>query len=103
MRDVIAAEPFRIAVPDEILTDLKLRLLKTRWPIEAKAPPWTYGASVAYMRDTVDYWLNHYDWRKSETALNRFPNYKADLDGKQDHFILERGAGAVPLPLILTH
>jgi pimeloyl-ACP methyl ester carboxylesterase len=103
MLDTIKAEPFHISVSDEVLIDLKDRLAKTRWPIEAKAAPWTYGASLAYMRDMVDYWRNRYDWRKSEAALNRFPNYKADLDGKQVHFILERGSGPDPLPLILTH
>ena len=103
MHDHIKAEPFRISVPDEVLVDLKDRLAKTRWPIEATAAPWTYGASLAYMRDTVDYWLNRYDWRKSEAAINRFPNYKATLDGKKVHFILERGSGPDPLPLILTH
>src|SRR6202046_3590994 len=103
MHDTIHAEPFRISVPDEVLADLKDRLAKTRWPIEAKAAPWTYGASLAYMRDTVDYWRNRYDWRRSEAALNRFPNYKATLDGKQVHFILERGSGPDPLPLILSH
>ena len=103
MHDQIKAEPFHLFVPDDVLIDLKDRLAKTRWPIEAKAAPWTYGASLAYMRDTIDYWLNRYDWRKSEAALNRFPNYKATLDGKQVHFILERGSGPDPLPLILTH
>ena len=103
MYDVIKAEPFRVSVPDEVLADLKDRLAKTRWPIEAKAAPWTYGASLSYMRDVVDYWRDQYDWRKSEAAFNRFPNHKATLDGKKVHFILERGSGPDPLPLILTH
>jgi pimeloyl-ACP methyl ester carboxylesterase len=103
MHDTIKAEPFRVAVPDDVLTDLKTRLAQTRWPIEAKAPPWTYGAPLSFMRQVVDYWRDQYDWRKSEAALNRFPNYRANIDGKQVHFILERGSGPDPLPLILTH
>jgi pimeloyl-ACP methyl ester carboxylesterase len=103
MRDTIKAEPFRIAVPDEVLADLKTRLAQTRWPIEATAPAWTYGAPLSFMHQVVDYWRDRYDWRKSEAALNRFPNYKANIDGKQVHFILERGSGPDPLPLILTH
>src|SRR6266702_2151477 len=77
VRTKIDAEPFRIDIPDSALVDLRERLKRTRWPIEAKAPPWTYGASLAYMKDVVAYWRDHYDWRKSEAALNRFPNYKA--------------------------
>ncbi len=41
MYTAVRAEPFRIAVPDEVLADLKDRLAKTRWPIEARVPPWT--------------------------------------------------------------
>jgi len=103
MRETIEAEPFRVAVPEADLVDLKARLARTRWPIEAKAAPWRCGASLAYMQGMVDYWLNRYDWRKSEAAINRFPNYKATLDAKKIHFILERGSGPDPLPLILTH
>jgi microsomal epoxide hydrolase len=103
VRQAINAEPFTVAVPESDLVDLKERLARTRWPIEAKAAPWTYGASLAYMRQVVDYWLHQYDWRKSEADINRFPNYKATLGGRKVHFVLERGSGADPLPLILTH
>ena len=30
-------EPFRVAVADEVLDDLRERLSRTRWPIEAQA------------------------------------------------------------------
>ena len=82
MYTAVRAEPFRIAVPDEVLADLKDRLAKTRWPIEARVPPWTYGASLAYMKDIVAYWRDEYDWRKSEAALNRFPELQGDA-GRQ--------------------
>ena len=97
------ARPFRVAVPDSELEDLKQRLARTRWPIEAKAPPWTYGASLAFMKDVVAYWRDRYDWRKSEAAINRFPNYKTTIGNKDLHFILEEGSGPKPLPLIVTH
>jgi microsomal epoxide hydrolase len=102
------AEPFRVSVPDEVLVDLAARLAVTRWPIEAKAPPWTYGASLAFMKDIVAYWHDRYDWRRSEAAINRFPNYKAPVGGpngetKDLHFILEPGSGPDPLPLLITH
>jgi len=103
MHDPIGAEPFTLAIPDEVLTDVKARLAKTRWPIEAAAAPWTYGASLSFMKDVVAYWRDHYDWRKSEAAINRFPNYKVPIDGRKLHFILERGSGPNPLPLVITH
>ena len=106
MKTNFAAEPFRVAVPDAVLTDLKARLARTRWPYEAKGAPWKYGASLDYMRRVADHWQHGYDWRRAEAAINRWPQYLARLtgDGGQAvHFILERGSGPDPLPLILTH
>jgi len=110
MKSVINAEPFRIEVPDSVLMDLKERLARTRWPIEAKAPPWKFGASLDYMRRVADHWQHRYDWRRTEAAMNRFTHYRVRLgealgaDVACDvHFILERGSGPNPLPLILTH
>jgi pimeloyl-ACP methyl ester carboxylesterase len=98
-----AAEPFQVAVPDAVLDDLKNRLVRTRWPIEAKAAPWRYGTDLAYLKSVVTHWRDSYDWRVWEAKLNRFPHYKATVGGRKLHFILERGSGDNPLPLILTH
>jgi pimeloyl-ACP methyl ester carboxylesterase len=103
MRDTFQAEPFTIAIPDAVLADLKERLARTRWPIEAKARPWYYGTDMGWLKSVVTHWHDTYDWRTWEAALNRFPNYKATVGGIKIHFILERGSGDNPLPLILTH
>ena len=96
-------EPFRIAVPDDVLADLKTRLQRTRWPIEPKAPPWRYGADLAYVQKAVAYWANTYDWRKAEAELNARAHYKTVIDGSQVHFMLEPGSGPSPMPLLITH
>ena len=93
------AEPFRVDVPQDVLDDLKLRLAQTRWPIESKDPPWRWGTKLGFIQDVVAYWRDTYDWRKSEAAINRFPNYKAEIAGawgdkKKLHFILEPGSGS---------
>src|SRR5271166_1033422 len=103
MRADFAAEPFKISVPDKVLTDLNDRLARTRWPIEPMAKKWHYGTDLVYMREVVDHWRNRYDWRHWEARLNRFPQFKADVGGRRLHFILERGSGVNPLPLLLTH
>ena len=66
-------EPFRIAVSDAVLTDLRERLARTRLPDEMPNTGWTYGTNLAYLRDLVGYWRERYDWRAAETALNRLP------------------------------
>lgn len=96
-------EPFKIAVPDEVLTDLKDRLARTRWPNEPVGPVWTYGTSLAYMKQVVDHWQHRFDWRVWEARLNAFPNYHAMIDGKRVHFLKVEGKGPNPLPLLVSH
>jgi len=101
--NAVDAEPFRLAVPERELDDLKHRLSRTRWPIEAREAGWRYGTSLDYLRHVVDHWSTRYDWRRWEAAINRFPQYRATIGGKRIHFIFERGSGTAPLPLLLTH
>jgi pimeloyl-ACP methyl ester carboxylesterase len=103
MRSTIDAQPFLIAVPDDALLDLRERLARTRWPNEPRGPAWSYGTSLAYMREVADYWSSRYDWRRAEVELNSHTHYKANIDGKQVHFLVEIGSGPAPMPLLLTH
>jgi pimeloyl-ACP methyl ester carboxylesterase len=96
-------EPFRIAVPDAVLADLRERLARTRFPDEVPGSGWTYGADLAYVRELVAHWRDRYDWRAEEARLNAFPQYRARVGGLGIHFIHARGAGPRPLPLVLTH
>ncbi len=95
--------PFRIAVPDETLVDLKARLQRVRWPDEAPGAPWSYGASLAYMKDLVAYWRDGFDWRAQEADLNALAQFSTEIDGIGVHFIHEQGRGPKPMPLLLSH
>ena len=99
----MSIQPFTIAVPRATLDDLHDRLARTRWPDEAEGSGWAYGISLAYMQEVADYWLHAYDWRTHEAALNRFAQFKAEVDGIGIHFIHERGKGPNPTPLLLLH
>jgi hypothetical protein len=39
-----AIKPFRIAISDDILADLKSRLARTRWPEAELVDDWSQGA-----------------------------------------------------------
>jgi microsomal epoxide hydrolase len=95
--------PFRLAVDDTVVADLKRRLAQVRWPDEAPEPPWRYGASVDFMRELVDYWGGAYDWRTTEAALNAHPQFVTAIDGIDVHFIKVEGRGPSPKPLLLSH
>jgi epoxide hydrolase len=99
----MTVQPFTIAIPEADLDDLQERLARTRWIDAAEDDGWTYGIDLAYMRELVDHWQHHYDWRQHEAALNRLAQFKADVSGVGIHFIHERGKGPNPTPLLLLH
>lgn len=96
-------QPFRIEVGQNVLDDLKSRLQRTRWADAPENAGWNYGTNPDYLRKLVDYWVNQYDWRKQEAALNKFPHFKAAIDGINIHFIHVKGKGKNPKPLLLSH
>ena len=95
--------PFRIAVSEETLADLRDRLARTRWPDEIEGAGWDYGANLGYMRELVRYWRDEFDWRAQERRLNELPQYHATIDSLNIHFVHVRGIGPDPLPLVVTH
>lgn len=96
-------EPFTIAVADEVLSDLRTRLLDTRWPEAAPGPPWEQGTDLAYLHELVAYWIDGFDWRARERELNALHHFHATVDGIRIHFVHERAASGDGIPLILTH
>jgi len=96
-------KPFAVNVPQSILDDLKLRLTLTRWPDELSGSAWNYGADLSYMKELTEYWQHNFDWRKVEREINAYPNFVADIDGHQIHFMYIKGKGKRSLPLIITH
>lgn len=99
----MAIEPFTINVPQATLDDLKARLARTRWTDEVDGAGWSMGTSLGYLKELTDYWQHHYDWRKHEAELNALPQFKADIDGTNIHFVHVKGKGPNPTPIILTH
>ena len=96
-------EPFRIAVPQEVLDDLRHRLALTRWPDAIPASEWQYGTNLAYLKELLAYWQHGYDWRAQERLLNRVPQYRVQLDDVTLHYIYQPGVGPHPMPLLLSH
>ena len=96
-------QPFSANVPQEVLDDLKSRLQHVRWPDEVAGSGWTYGSNLSYMKELSNYWLNNFDWRRIENEINQYPNFKAEIDGHQIHFLHIKGKGKTSVPLIITH
>jgi pimeloyl-ACP methyl ester carboxylesterase len=97
------AEPFTIAVPNAVLTDLRERLARTRWPDQLPGTGWDYGTDTAYLKDLVAYWQDGFDWRAQEARLNGFHQYRASIDATRIHFVHERSSDPNAIPLLLLH
>jgi epoxide hydrolase len=96
-------KPFRISVDDKALEDLKSRLRHTRWPEAELVDDWSQGAPLTWVREICRYWLNEYDWRAREARLNRFAQFKTEVDGLGVHFVHVRSPHPDAMPLIITH
>lgn len=99
----MGVEPFEVSIPQETLDDLRTRLANTRWPDEVSGAGWDYGTNLGYLKELVGYWVNGFDWREQEEAINSLSHFRAEVDGFGLHFIHERGEGPNPMPLLLAH
>ena len=99
----VAAQAFRLHIPDEAIDDLRTRLQRTRFPDQTPGAPWAYGTDLAYLSQLVAYWASDFDWRAQEARLNAFPQFKVPLHGIDVHFLHVEGQGPKPYPLLLSH
>ncbi len=94
-------EPFRLAVPDDVLDDLRGRLRRTRLlPDSPRAP--RSGMSADYLAELVASW-ERFDWRAQESRLNAYPQYTADIDGARVHFVHRPAVAADAPALLIMH
>lgn len=104
---MIAAKPFQIAIPQTTIARINRRVRDYEWHEMPRGAgldgTWAYGANLDYMKRLAAYWIGDYDWRKQEEALNRFPQFIANVDDLDIHFYRVNGSGPSPQPLILSH
>jgi len=95
--------PFRVAISQESLDDLRNRLDRTRWTSDIPGEGPDYGVDLAWVRRLAGYWRDGYDWRAAEARLNAYPQFITGIDGQDIHFLHVRSPEPDALPLILTH
>jgi pimeloyl-ACP methyl ester carboxylesterase len=104
----IDIRPFVIAVDDDMLKDLRRRLVHLSLPDATPGAGGESGFDMQQIAELAGYWRDKYDWRLHETHLNHFPQIIADIDGQPVHALhivakAAQGAGGRRLPVILTH
>jgi len=96
-------EPFTLDIAESELDYLKHRLALTRWPDAEVVDDWSQGAPLAKVRALCDYWLNSYDWRRCESMLNQFGQFRTQIDGLGVHFLHARSPEQDALPIVIAH
>ena len=100
----MSVREFSIDVSDETLKDLKSRLQSSRFSPQLNEVGWNNGTSSSYMREFLAYWLEEYDWRAQERYLNNLmPQYIANIEGVDLHFVHKKSLNPNALTLVMTH
>ncbi|WP_436489206.1 epoxide hydrolase family protein [Chitinophaga sp. ARDCPP14] len=96
-------QPFQVAIRQPVLDDLKARILATRWPDAINPAGWEYGMSLSYMKELATYWAHDFDWRKTEDAINAWPNFIIEIDGYKIHYLHVKSKYPDAIPIIISH
>ena len=99
--------PFTLDVPQARLDAIRASIDAFDWAslplLEEDGDAWSAGTDPVFLRRLCEHWTGAFDWRAREAAMNRFPQFMADIDGQRIHLIHERGSGPSDTALVLTH
>lgn len=104
----MSPSPYRIAVPESRLEDLRKRLDLATFPDELEDAEWLYGSPLADIKRLTSHWRGNFDWRKAEAKLNELPNFKTNVavDGFGDielHYLHQPSSASDAVPLLFVH
>ncbi|KAF7283886.1 hypothetical protein GWI33_022718 [Rhynchophorus ferrugineus] len=105
--DDVRIKPFKIHASEEVISDLRWRL-KNRRPIRPsiEGSANQYGLNSEFSEVLLDYWLNEYNWTEREPFLNKYPQFRTEIQGLHLHFIHVKPPNPENkkvLPLIMVH
>ena len=92
-------EPFEIDVAQDVLDDLRDRILRTRRPPTARHD-WERGTATAALDRLLAHWGGPYDWRAAERRLGSLAHVRVEVDGLRLHAVRAGTRGATPLLLL---
>lgn len=95
--------PFRVAISGTRIADMRRRVAATRWPTRELVHDRSQGVQLATARAIARFWATSYDWRRFESKLNALPQFMAQIDGVDIHFVHVRSPHRNALPLVMTH
>lgn len=97
-------KPFKVSWGEAEVEAVLDRVRAYPWPPEPQVPDgWAYGCDGAWLRGLCEHWTGAYDWRAAMADLNRFPQFTAQVEDFDLHFLHVVGEAKGSRPLIVTH
>jgi len=96
-------KPFRINISNKIIKNIYDKVKKYPWNEMPNIDGWEHGTNLSYIKKISKYWVKDFNWKKHETNINKFSNFKTKVDDIDIHFIKEKGSGSNPMPLLIMH
>jgi pimeloyl-ACP methyl ester carboxylesterase len=93
--------PFRVAINEKDVAELRQRITSTRWPSKELDP--SQGVQLSLLQELARYWSTEYDFGRLESRLNALPQFMTTIDGVDIHLIHVKSRHDNALPLIITH
>ncbi|CAG8059702.1 unnamed protein product [Penicillium salamii] len=101
--------PYKIAVPDEKLQQLRQKLEHATFPDELDVLGWDMGVPLDEIKRLVTVWRDQFDWRIQEARLNETLNQinvRIAVDGFGDldvHAVHHKSGNCKAIPLLFIH
>jgi microsomal epoxide hydrolase len=98
------AEKFEVKFEQNEWDFLVQKLNNTRYFESIEAADFDYGFPVEYAKELVNYWKKDFNWKKQVDNINRYQNYKINLDGIILHFVrvtsVNKNIKSIPILLL---
>ena len=77
---------FKVNISEEILQNIYSKVKNYQWHEMPDDGGWDYGTNLEYMKEFSKFWIDKYDWRRTEEkiscitrCLGTLPKYKTNV------------------------
>ena len=95
--------PFRVDWTDGTVEPVLDRVRRHEFAPAPAGEGWRYGCDAGFLREFSRFWAEDYDWRAAAERLNCFPQFVAEVDGVEIHFLHLVGEAQGKRPLLMSH
>jgi pimeloyl-ACP methyl ester carboxylesterase len=99
---MMSGKPFQIHFDNALRKDLQSRLAHTRWS-DTVTSDWRYRMQKPFLKTLIEYWQTTYSFDAAERRMNAMTQFRAAVGGFDIHYVLLRGQGPQPKPLLLMN